>query len=247
MVPPSTPAPLVLVRTDEVGLRGEVRTAFRELGSEFPLFFASSEYTPSLEGHKTTLYSRHKQVGSVSLDQFQLGKSREIDSSTFYTRPNFFSDKLVWRSFEGKQLRWKRDQSGSLILIDHKSKQTLATAGTSLSPSGQPRTTLKIHGSLLPAESKVQQSSNRNSIPLSSPSSLSSTDSSSSSFSPPSKLKRSSVGTSPATLAYSQPNEKGTTLELVILSLLHQDYLRMQKEHQKQEEADERSNEWDPW
>ncbi|GAA6021535.1 hypothetical protein JCM11491_006475 [Sporobolomyces phaffii] len=229
----STAQALTLVRTDEIGQRGEVQTIFRELASGFPVFLASSKYVPRVEGHKTTLYNPQSEVGSVSLDYFQLGRSREIESREFYTRPNFFSDKLVWKSFEGKQLRWKRDESGSLILIDHKTRQTLASAQTSLSPTGQPRNTIKIHPSLLPSESKAQQPNSRLAAPLSSPSSVLSNDSASSN-----KLKRSSV-VSPPTLAYSSPHDKGTTLELVILSLLHQDYLRLAKERQNLEDADD--------
>ncbi|GAA5910541.1 uncharacterized protein JCM6883_003207 [Sporobolomyces salmoneus] len=241
-----TGQPLVLLRQDEIGPSGEVRTMFRVQSSGFPLYFASSKYTPSLGGHKTTLYSRQAEVGSVSLEYFQLGKSREIKASTFYTRPNFFSDKLVWRSFEGKQLRWKRDNSGALVLIDHKSRQVLASAQTSLSPAGVPTTTLRIHFSLFSAVSRPPNS--RLVVPMSSPSSLSSTESSSSSSS---KLKRASFTVTPPTLSYAQPQPegtKGTTLELVILSLLHQDYQRLEKERQSQQEADQDENrEWDPW
>ncbi|GAA5956350.1 hypothetical protein JCM3765_005637 [Sporobolomyces pararoseus] len=238
MVAANSTPPLVLIRTDEISQRGEVRTTFAETSSGSPVYFATSRYTPSIEGHKTTLYSRQSEVGSVSMDYFQLGRSREIKSTTFYTRPNFFSDKLVWKSFEGKQLRWKRDESGSLILIDHKSRQTLASAQTTISAAGQPMTTLKIHPSLLSSDGRSKQPNSRLVTPLSSPSSISSNESSP-------KLKRMTVA--PPTLAYSPPSEKGTTLELVILSLLHQDYQRLHKERQRQEEADEKSNEWDPW
>ncbi|GAA5983320.1 hypothetical protein JCM5350_003070 [Sporobolomyces pararoseus] len=243
MVATNSPPPLVLIRTDEISQHGEVRTTFAESSSGSPVYFATSRYTPSIEGHKTTLYSRQSEVGSVSMDYFQLGRSREIKSTTFYTRPNFFSEKLVWKSFEGKQLRWKRDESGSLILIDHKSRQTLASAQTAISAAGQPMTTLKIHPSLLSNESRNKQPNSRLVTPLSSPSSISSNESSSSP-----KLKRVSVAPPPPpTLAYAHSSEKGMTLELVILSLLHQDYQRLHKERQRQEEADEKSNEWDPW
>ncbi|GAA5846321.1 hypothetical protein JCM5353_001489, partial [Sporobolomyces roseus] len=113
-------------------------------------------------------------------------------------------------------------------------------------------TTLTIHPSLVPSQSFPQYSQRRPFVPLASPSSLSSSDSSSS---PPrsSKLYRSKpssyLSAVPPPPPASQEVGKATTttLDLLILSLLHQDYLRLEKHRQTQEEADERSNEWDPW
>ncbi|GAA5923699.1 uncharacterized protein JCM15063_003733 [Sporobolomyces koalae] len=251
--------PLVLVRTDEIGRRGEVRTTLFDSTCDFPLFTALSQYTPALEGHKTTLYARQsQQVGSVSLDYFQLGKSREIKSTAFYTRANFFSDKLVWRTLEGQQLRWKRDNSGQLILIDHKTRQTLASAQTMLLSTGKSRTTIKIHPSLLP---QSETPNSRIVTPMESPASISSVETTFALPVTPTRLKRQSMALlspkSPSFLqsptppkSASSPNRAtsgSTTLELVILSLLHQDYLGKERERQMMEEADERSNEWDPW
>ncbi|GAA5846208.1 hypothetical protein JCM3766R1_000749 [Sporobolomyces carnicolor] len=282
---PSSNAPaLTLIRTDEISRDGQVRTTFREVASDLPLYFAASQYVAAVEGHKTTLYSRHAQVGSVSLDSFQVGSSREIDASTFYTRPSFFSEKLVWKSFEGKQLRWKRDDSGALLLIDHKSRQTLATAHTNLTPSGEPRTILKVHPSLLlTATSRAAHPTQRpGAKPISrtvAPVNPSPSSSADSSPSPSTKLTKRASGSAAAihsvpTLDYNmsqssnfahpppppspeQPSRHvdtsksrsgGTTLELVILSLLHQDYQRLDKERQLQIESDARSNhEWDSW
>lgn len=113
------------------------------------------------------------------------------------------------------------------------------------------RTTLTIHPSLVPSQYLPQHSQQRRPfIPLSSPSSLSS---SSDSSSPPSKLHRSnrasyfSAVPPPIQPTNDKKTTTTTTLDLLILSLLHQDYLRLEKYRQTQEEADERSNEWDPW
>ncbi|GAA6062610.1 hypothetical protein JCM10212_002204 [Sporobolomyces blumeae] len=240
-----TTTTLKLVRYDSINREGKVKTVFVDSFSEKPVYFAKTERTSALEANRTVLFDTRKPiaVGAVSLDWIQLGNERATKATNFFRRPNFLSEKQVWTTAEGIDVRWKTLQDGTLVLVAHKTKQQLVTVNLqSSAASTTPQLTITINTHLL------SPSSSTLAPPLDYSKRFSTLVPSKKKISKKPDHSPTSTSTSTSTAARCPSATSQTscsTIDLVILSLVHQDYVRADSNRLKQAEADERSNEWE--
>ncbi|GAA5873351.1 hypothetical protein JCM8547_007074 [Rhodosporidiobolus lusitaniae] len=218
--------------------------------SKVEVFSATHAYSHQHEGFLTTLYSGSDVVGKVSLSSLAIGPAgtQDVRANKFYKAPHCFSSRKLFKLEQGGiWVSWRKGEDGSMKLVEHKGKKTvLATVQVVQQERGlilPTKTRLTFHSPLLtsscvpspPSPFFPPSSSPPRSPPSSSPSSGLATRASS--------LSSSHTSCSPSRLVTGE-QAGATPLEIALLTLLHHDYLRVEKvrarERERQEEEGER-------
>ncbi|GAA5929772.1 hypothetical protein JCM1841_002643 [Sporobolomyces salmonicolor] len=245
---------VTLVREDRIGRRGDLKSSLIDAASGRIVYFARSRYCSDIDEIRTTLYDHVKQlpIGIVSVTELQLDGQRRVQTSGFYSTLHFLSTKKLWRTSEGERMRWKWANDGSMSvgrllsqycqssklfdklifipqLVAHKTNQKLAQVEPApASSTGVPRLNITLQRSLLP-----ETSSWRRAPAFDSP------------------LSFCAVASDPAPVdaedkrSPPRPSATTETLHLVLLTMLQQDHLRLQKARDEAERENERSIEWE--
>ncbi|GAA6033683.1 hypothetical protein JCM8097_004380 [Rhodosporidiobolus ruineniae] len=268
-------APLVLVRdnvdTSATHPLGGRRSTFVDEQSGTELFTAEHRSSPSLSSAETSLWQDGVLLGRVSLASldFDPGCGGKVLASKFYSRPHIFSSNQLFKLGEcGIRAYWKMsEKDGSLL--QHKTKAILVTVEVVGREEGvlrPTRTRITVSPTILDASPSFTRSMLR--LPASP------TSSSSPSFSPSASSTDATRASSPISSHTSHEKGKGKAVELdadthatvqpiqpvsgpeplavVLLSLLHQDYLAADKAqrkevHEMEEPGDEyEASAWQP-
>ncbi|GAA5948569.1 hypothetical protein JCM21900_005175 [Sporobolomyces salmonicolor] len=220
-----------LVREDRIGRRGDLKSSLIDAASGRIVYFARSRYCSDTDEIHTTLYDHVKQrpIGIVSVTELQLDGQRRVKTSGFYSTLHFLSTKKLWRTSEGERMRWKWANDGSMSLVAHKTNQKLAQVEPApASSTGVPRLNITLHRSLFP-----ETFSWRLAPAFDSPLSFCAV------ASDPAPVDAEDKRTPP------RPSATTETLHLVLLTMLQQDHLRVQKAGDEAERENERSIEWE--
>ncbi|GAA5909675.1 hypothetical protein JCM5296_006728 [Sporobolomyces johnsonii] len=230
---PTLTGSVKLVREDRVGRHGDLKSSLIDAASGRIVYFARSTYSSAHNEIRTMLYDHVKQtpIGAVSVRELQVDGQRPVKTSGFYSTPHFLSTKKVWRTSDGERMRWKWAKDGSMSLVAHKTRQKLVQVEPApASSTGVPRLNITLQRSLLP-----ETSTGRLAPVLDSPISSCSVTSNPGDVGAEDKLRPSPRASS--------TTEK--TLHLVLLTMLQQDHLRVQKARDEAEAENERSIEWE--
>ncbi|BGP44228.1 hypothetical protein JCM10450v2_000039 [Rhodotorula kratochvilovae] len=232
--------------TPRKGTCGTRRTRFFDASGDGRVVYSATHAVSRTEGGwETALELEGQPVGRVSLHWLQVGGiDGKIPARSFYRDRGCFNLVAAFQ-LESDWVSWKTAKDGSMALTSIKDGSTLIAVDPlehdkALILPPKSRITLFSRRLFPPATSSVAVSPPvRPGLPSSPPPSFTSTSPLPLPSPPlPAPSQSSALAVSP------QPDGRNEQLELVLLTLLHQDYVRVEEVRRRHEVEEEREEHW---
>ncbi|GJN91933.1 hypothetical protein Rhopal_004958-T1 [Rhodotorula paludigena] len=111
---------LMLRRIDSLS-----RSGARKIRFEGSVYSASCAFSDRIDQWEITLYRDNVQVGKVVLDSLQVGSNGAVPARKFYRRKGLFSEARTFQ-LGGVKAMWQAGKEGSRQLVNSKSGEVLA-------------------------------------------------------------------------------------------------------------------------